>query len=363
MQNSKSKRDPKKILVIPAAGRSSRYPGSRPKWLLTHPHGRLMIEEVVAGLNMDDYDEAHIVILKEHCEKHSADTKLLQIFGDIFNITILNEPTDSAPETVVKCIETNNLEGIIIVKDCDGLVSFNMPTTNEFVVGLDIHTQNIKNITAKSFIQYDENNIIKNIVEKRVVSDLICLGVYAIPSHLLLKAYNSLSSIATSELYFSHLISFLISSGETFSLVLADAFFDWGTSEEWHEYTSNLRTYVFDIDGIFLENRGRYGKETWDNTFIPIEENIKVLEKLSDSGAEIIFITSRTEEYLDKFKNYLASKNIKYKVIISNCNHNKRIIVNDFSATNPYPSCEALNIPRNANLGDYLPRLPRADYN
>ena len=160
--------------------------------------------------------------------------------------------------------------------------------------------------------------------------------------------------MATSELYFSHLISFLISNGETFSLVLADAFLDWGTSEEWHEYTSNLRTYVFDIDGIFLENRGRYGKETWENTFIPIEENIKVLKQLSDSGAEIIFITSRTDEYLNKFKDYLLSNNINYKVIISDCNHNKRIIVNDFSATNPYPSCEALNIPRNGRLADYL---------
>tara|TARA_R110000744_G_scaffold68919_1_gene140077 strand:+ start:21 stop:710 length:690 start_codon:yes stop_codon:yes gene_type:complete len=229
-----------------------------------------------------------------------------------------------------------------------------MPEDHTFVVGLDIHSQNVKNITSKSFIQYDDNNIIKNIVEKKVISDLICLGVYAIPSEDLLNSYYALSSIATSELYFSHIISLLISKGEVFSFVLADNFLDWGTSEEWYEYTSNLRTYIFDIDGIFLENRGRYGVETWENTFIPIEENIKVLSNLSEGGAEIIFITSRTEEYLNQFKDYLKSNNINYKVIISGCNHNKRIIVNDFSTTNPYPSCEALNIPRNNLLGDYL---------
>lgn len=354
MQDSKTKSNTKKILVIPAAGRSSRYPGNRPKWLLTHPHGRLMIEEVVSGLCLDDYDEAHIVILKEHCENYAADTTLKQVFGDKLRITILDEPTSSAPETVVRCIKLNNLEGTIVVKDCDGLVSFKMPKKNNFVVGLDIHSQNIKNITAKSFIQYDENNVIKNIVEKKVVSDLICLGVYAIPSQDILESYAALASIATSELYFSHIISYLLSSGQDFHLVLADTFLDWGTAEEWREYTSNLRTYIFDIDGIFLENRGRYGIETWENTFIPIDENIKVLKNLSDTGAEIIFITSRTQDYLNQFKNFLKVMNIKYKTIISGCNHNKRIIVNDFSTTNPYPSCEALNIPRNGSLGEYL---------
>jgi hypothetical protein len=42
-----SKRDQKnkKYLIIPAAGRSSRFSTNKPKWLLTHPHGKLMIEE------------------------------------------------------------------------------------------------------------------------------------------------------------------------------------------------------------------------------------------------------------------------------------------------------------------------------
>lgn len=32
-------------LVVPAAGESSRYPNIRPKWLLTMPDGKLMIEK------------------------------------------------------------------------------------------------------------------------------------------------------------------------------------------------------------------------------------------------------------------------------------------------------------------------------
>ena len=35
-------------LIIPCAGKSSRYPGIKPKWLFTHPDGKLMLEKSVA---------------------------------------------------------------------------------------------------------------------------------------------------------------------------------------------------------------------------------------------------------------------------------------------------------------------------
>jgi len=36
-----------KTLLLPVAGKSARYPGMRPKWLLTMPNGKLMIEQSV----------------------------------------------------------------------------------------------------------------------------------------------------------------------------------------------------------------------------------------------------------------------------------------------------------------------------
>lgn len=38
-------------LIIPAAGKSSRFPGVRPKWMLVHPNGNLMLIEAIRGLN------------------------------------------------------------------------------------------------------------------------------------------------------------------------------------------------------------------------------------------------------------------------------------------------------------------------
>ena len=35
--------------------------------------------------------------------------------------------------------------------------------------------------------------------------------------------------------------------------------------------------------------------------------------------------------------------------------HCKRVIINDFAKSNPYPSCEAINLPRNFdNLAEFL---------
>ena len=35
-------------------------------------------------------------------------------------------------------------------------------------------------------------------------------------------------------------------------------------------------------------------------------------------------------------------------------NHSPRVIVNDFANTNPFPSCNAISMPRNGNIEDYF---------
>ena len=57
---------------------------------------------------------------------------------------------------------------------------------------------------------------------------------------------------------------------------------------------------------------------------------------------------------MTKFKDSLLERGIKYKTILFGCNHNKRILVNDFAPTNPYPSCESVSIKRNSLLEDYI---------
>ena len=51
----------------------------------------------------------------------------------------------------------------------------------------------------------------------------------------------------------------------------------------------------------------------------------------------------------------LNEKGILYDELVMGLPHCKRVIINDFANSNPYPSCEAINISRNSdNLGDLL---------
>jgi len=357
MFNKKSRDSDKPVLIIPAAGKSSRYPNMKPKWMLTHPSGKLMIEKVIDGLKINDYEKIYFVILKEHCIKYEADLILKQAFSnDIFEIVILDNPTQSSPETVYKCIKQKNIDTNIVIKDCDCLVSYDIPDLANFVVGLPLtKNKDIKNLSQKSFIISNQDNIIQEIVEKKVVSDNVCLGVYGLKAKDMVMSYDRLLNTLSKEMYFSHIVSDLIDTyDEIFTVVNATDFIDWGTKEEWFSSSNMKNTYLFDIDGIVLFNTGKYGKENWYNSIKPIEENVKIIKQLSDQGHEIIFITSRTQDALLLFENFLKERKIMYKTIIHSCFHSKRILINDFASSNPFPSCLAINIPRNQFIESYL---------
>lgn len=357
MHDIKSETKNKPILIVPAAGKSSRYPNMRPKWMLTHPSGKLMIEKVIDGLDLKQYKKAYFVILKEHCEKYEADFILKQAFPDnFFEVVILDKPTESSPETVYCCIKQKNIDDNIVVKDCDCLVSYEHKNHDNFVVSLNLNDNNkIYNIQKKSFIIKTQDNIIQEIIEKKISSDTVCLGVYGMNTNSLIYSYEKLSKVMKHELYFSHIVSDLIDAkNEQFICLTASEYIDWGTREEWFSSGNRKKTYIFDIDGILIKNIGKYGRKNWYNTIEPIQENIEVLKKLSKDENEIIFITSRPENALDLFKNLMQENEIKYKTIIHSSLHSRRIIINDFSNTNPFPSCLAINIERNSHIEPYL---------
>ena len=349
-----------KTLIIPAAGKSSRFPNMRPKWLLTHPEGKLMIEEVLDSISYAEFDRVIITVLQKHCEDNDAKVILQQVFGNKVEIVVLKESTNSAVETILKTIELADVKGEIIIKDSDCLVRARVPDKANYIVGVNVEkNKHVTKLQSKSFIVKNEDNIVVDIIEKQVVSNIVCVGVYALTVSQFLESYNSIINSQvykdTGELFVSHLVSYLIMHNKLiFDYVEADYYVDWGTKDEWDKELAKHKTYVLDIDGVFLKNTGKYGTRNWSNTFEPIAENIEVLKRLSAEGHQLIFMTARPEQYLDKFKSFLKENEINYKTIVSGCKHGKRIIVNDFANTNPYPSCDAISIKRNSSLGEFI---------
>ena len=138
------------------------------------------------------------------------------------------------------------------------------------------------------------------------------------------KIVNSPVTKTENEVFISHVLSYLVTKGTLVYFVAANKFVDWGTLSEWRKEQQRCSTYFFDIDGVLLKNTGRYGKINWSNSFEPIQDMVELLKDLSDNGAQIIFTTSRSEEYLEDFKSKLQKMEIKYKQIITNCNHSQK---------------------------------------
>lgn len=60
-----------RTIIIPAAGASSRFSETnRPKWLLTNPNGKLMIEDCITGIDDSNTQLILIGLLESHIDKY-----------------------------------------------------------------------------------------------------------------------------------------------------------------------------------------------------------------------------------------------------------------------------------------------------
>ena len=348
-----------KTLLIPCAGKSSRFPNMKPKWLLTHPDGELMIQKAVSTIDFNDVDRVVVTIVRKQTVDYDAKVILQQAFANTkLEICELEDFTSSASETIVKTVEKMNIKGMVIIKDSDNVVNFEVPTSEtNAVVGVNLaNNSKIRNIPGKSFLIVNEQSVLLDIVEKQIVSNIICVGVYIISNvEEFIRVYRVLENCSVGELYISHVISAMISSEKNiFQYIEGKDYEDWGTLEEWRTVQNKFRTYFVDVDGVLLKNSGKYGNLNWSNNNKVIKDNCEIVRKLQENGAQVIITTARPELYRSELETLLNANGLYPTAIVMGLNHSARVLVNDFSPTNPYPSAIAINIPRDGVLKDYL---------
>jgi len=338
-------------LIIPCGGKSTRFPNMRPKWMLTHPDGKLMVEKAIEGLNTNKFDRIIITILREHVEKYESDLWLKQIFEDRVEICIVEDSTFSQTETVYKTLLQMKVKGPFCVKDSDGYIAVDIKGKN-FVTGKDIRGMpELTNVPAKSFVLKNEQNILTDIIEKSVSSNHISIGLYGFSDvDEYINKYLELSNlISTEEIYPSHIISSFIRSGTIFKYLEAKEYQDWGTLKEWRNDALKLSSYLVDIDGVVFRNKGKYGSKNWNSEDVPLVSNIRKLKEIQKKGGQLIFVTSRPEEFRKKTEQSLKEQGLNWHSIVMGCFHSQRYIINDFASTNQYPSCIAINIARDGD--------------
>ena len=346
-------------LILPCAGSSSRYPNMRPKWSLTHPNGRLMITQGISGLDLSNFDSICMGVLKKDVEQYNlrdAISKSFKEFDIKFTLLELDEPTSSQSETVSVMIDRLKITGNIFINDSDGYFYVDDIKPN----GVCVYSlQDMEEVIAKnkSYVDVDNNGYIKTIVEKTVISELFCCGGYSFSdAQLFSDTYKKLADMTSqSEIYVSHVIHQQLLDGYKFKIIKVDDFIDWGTLSDWNRYKDQYKTIFIDLDGVLVESSAELFPPYWGTTGA-IQENVNLINKLYDTGkVRIIITTSRKSSYKEKTLKQLDKLDIKYHDIMFDLLHCQRILINDYSKTNSYPTAKSCNLSRNSkSLEDLL---------
>lgn len=342
-----------KNLIVTAAGLSSRFEGLKPKWMLTHPSGNWMIVESLKSLELSQVSKVYLGFLKEHIDQYDcyeAIEKCLEEIGirNKAEIVILNERTDNQPHTVYEIIQKAKIEGQVIIKEVDNKFSYPLSDGN-FMCYYDLNNTISINPSNKSYIKINHDRIVTDIVEKKVVSSTFGCGSYSFESaHEYCEYFKKLSH--QKNLYLSDIIKEMIRDDFVFKAVEAKDYIDWGTKEDWFEYIRSYKTLFVDIDGVLVEGTGgKYLKPYWGES-AGIRENINFLSRIHQTGKVfIILTTARPESFREETIEQLARENVPYDNIIFGLLHCNRTIINDYGSSNPYPTCDAVNISRNSN--------------
>ena len=264
--------------------------------------------------------------------------------------------TASQSETVYLTISEKNIIGPFVVKDCDNLFDCLLSTGNSVCV---YKLQPNINAVNKAYVKLDKFGYVSGIVEKTVLNDVFCCGAYAFADA---KAFTdtyekviTIRSVNSNEIYISHIIQQMILDGEKFSTSMVSDYVDLGTIDDWNAYMQQFKTLFIDIDGVLVKNGGEYFEPKW-GWCEPLEENVKLINRLYNTGkVMIILTTARSDKYEHETIDDLKHAGVKYHRIIYGLLHSQRILINDFANSNPYPSAVAINIRRDIDqLDDYL---------
>ena len=339
-------------IILPAAGLSTRFPNMRPKFTLTDYKGMMMFERAIQYY-IGKYNVT-IGILKEHDTKYNISTYIKNTYDKLVNVVVLDELTTGPAHTVYEILKKANIsdDKEFFIKDCDSFFD-HVPTEGNYVCVSSITEHEVlKRLASKSFVISNDQGIINNIIEKKVVSDKFCVGGYKFDNVGLYKqTYEKLRGKNVKEIFVSHIIQDCLHNNHIFLEKQITNYIDVGTAEDWFEY--NDRPVIFcDIDGTIIKAQP---KAMYDEAPVALEENVKTILKYQNKGSQIIFTTARHKKYDDRTREILDSLGFKDYQLVSGLQNVKRILINDYNEAKPHPRAIAVNLKRDTdNLKDFI---------
>lgn len=335
--------------LIPCAGKSSRYETSLPKYLLSMPDGTLMFE-LAARPFLDAAKRVCFAVLREHDEEFHAGSIISELIPQS-EIMVLDEVTRGEAETVQKMLEHFDIDSAFLVKDSDSFfrsIGDYDPEHNFVSVCSARDVRDVK-LYNKSFALINDQGYIVGMLEKEIYSEFFSCGGYFFSDPSAFREFFHRHEQVQSggEFYLSNIIDLMIGDGVVFHPMRCTDYRDWGTHEEWIAYRRSVATFFIDIDGVLYENGSRFWQPRWGENRV-FEQVRKKVNDLYNQGNYIVLVTSRPEDLREVTQKQLAGDDVHYHQLVMAVHHGARVLVNDFSPSNPYPSATAINVPRDS---------------
>lgn len=349
-------------IIIPCAGRSSRFPQMRPKFLLVNPRGTLMAVDAISKLDLKGC-RLIVSVLAEHEAQYGVRRIFKKFFPKLgVEVCVLPASLKSQAGDVHQTLGRMGVKGPFLIKDSDNIFKLEkVAETFNYVAVERLENVGLINARNKSYVAADTSGLITSIEEKKVISNTFSVGgYYFLDPEAFSAAFRVLAARSKEtgmELYVSRVISYLMLERKAkFKEKPVSEYVDLGTAADWFLYKQRFKSYFLDLDGILVSSSSEYFEPQWGTT-PAIEENAAVVRRLHAEGAQIIITTSRKEEYRAATARQLKKARIPYDALLMGLYHAERVVVNDFSGTNPHPSARAVNLPRDSrDLGQYLDR-------
>ena len=175
--------DHNKILIIPAAAYTEINEQFIPEIFKINDAGRMNIISNMIDLPLSDFDKIYIVVNKRIDEIYNI-KNMLQVqlkneeFADKTHVTVVKNTRNVVDTVLQTIVQIPYSKFGVFIKDADA--SFNITELNNENTVYTYKLEDVKEInpSSKSYVSTTSDDVVLNIIEKRVISSEFCVGGY-----------------------------------------------------------------------------------------------------------------------------------------------------------------------------------------
>lgn len=173
-----------KILIVPAASYKKALEDIFPDEFMMNMFGEMNIIYNIKGLPLIHFEHIYITINKQIDEIYNIsgllNVQLKQLGIDGVTDVIIIDETKSVVETILETLKRINYNKNcgVFIKDADGYFQINELNDENTVYTYLLEDIAEINPSSKSYVSTTSDDIILNIIEKRVISSEFCAGGY-----------------------------------------------------------------------------------------------------------------------------------------------------------------------------------------